>query len=293
MGDLYIVSTPIGNLEDITLRALKVLRDVDLIACEDTRRTRALLEKYGIGTRTLSYHDHNKKSASRKILGILESGRDVALVSDAGTPTIADPGYYLVKEAIRSGIKVVPLPGASSILTALVVSGLPTFPFCFLGFLPHKKSQVEQLCESIRDREDTLIFLDSPKRLGRDLAIMRDVFGDREGVVAREITKVHEDFRRGGLSSLAGMYGGAARPEVKGEVVILVEGAKQDAADDKELTAFVRRRLRVKGVTVKGLCQETVDAFGAGRNRVYRMILEEMERGMKGRGDPENESNSP
>jgi 16S rRNA (cytidine1402-2'-O)-methyltransferase len=282
MGDLYIVSTPIGNLEDITLRALKILRDVDLIACEDTRRTRTLLGKYGISTKTLSYHDHNKKESARKILKILEGESDVALVSDAGTPTIADPGYYLVREAIDSGIKVIPLPGASSVLTALVVSGLPTFPFCFLGFIPHNKSQVKQFCENVCDREETLIFLDSPRRLERDLVIMKEVFGEREAVVAREVTKIHEDFQRGSLSTLIEHFGDSASSRIKGEVVILVEGVKESTVDEEEVVAFIRRRLRGESVTVRDLCQETVDVFGAGRNRVYRMILDEMAKNGQG-----------
>ncbi len=272
MGDLYIVSTPIGNLEDITLRALRILREVDRIACEDTRRTRNLLTKYGIKTGTLSYHDHNKIAAAKGILRILGGGRDVALVSNAGTPTIADPGFYLVRAAIEKGVKVIPLPGASIVLTALVVSGLPTIPFTFLGYLPRNITGVKQVCEEVKGRKETLIFLDSPKRLRRDLESMVEVLGDRESVVGREVTKIHEDFKRGRLSFLASHYCSSWSSGVKGEVVILVEGAKE-AVDEGEIIRFIRRHLRAGGVTAKDLCREVIDTFEVGRNQAYKMVI--------------------
>jgi 16S rRNA (cytidine1402-2'-O)-methyltransferase len=272
MGDLYIVSTPIGNLEDITLRALRILKEVDRIACEDTRRTRNLLARYGIRTGMLSYHDHNKITAAKRILRILEKDNDVALVSDAGTPTIADPGFYLVRAAIEKGVRVIPLPGASIVLTALVVSGLPTIPFTFLGYLPRSISGVKQVCEEVKGRKETLIFLDSPKRLRRDLALMAEVLGDRESVVGREVTKIHEDFMRGCLSFLAGHCGSGSSSGLKGEVVILVDGAG-DVVDEDEIVRFIRRQLREGGVTARDLCREVIDTFEIGRNQAYKMVI--------------------
>ncbi len=278
MGDLYIVSTPIGNLEDITLRALRVLKEVVSVACEDTRRTRRLLSSYGIKTRMLSYHDHNKSSATRKILSILEEDGDVALVADAGTPAIADPGLYLVRAAIAAGVKIVPLPGASIILTSLVVSGLPTAPFYFHGFLPRREKSVTELCEEVCERGETLIFLDSPRRLARDLGVMTKVFGNREGVVAREVTKVYEDFRRGSLSALLDHYGAGESSGVRGEVAILVEGASAREIDTEEVLAYIRSRLEREEPTARDLCRDVMERFELGRNRSYRMIIAERKR---------------
>jgi 16S rRNA (cytidine1402-2'-O)-methyltransferase len=283
MGDLYIVSTPIGNLEDITLRALRVLGEVDRIACEDTRRTRKLLSKYDIHTRTISYHDHNKETSGRRILKILEGGGGVALVSDAGTPTLSDPGVYLVRRAIERGIHVVPLPGASIVLSALVVSGLPTVPFSFMGFLPASLNGVSQCCRMCSERQETLIFLDSPRRLGRDLSVMAGTFGERRAVVAREVTKIHEDFRRGDLRSLADLYSnGDRRAEVRGEVVILVEGLKQRPIDLPAVRSYIRKRLKDGGMTARDLSREVARTFGVGRNRAYGLVLTEM--GVGGHG---------
>ena len=276
MGDLYIVSTPIGNLEDITLRALRVLKEVDRIACEDTRRTRNLLARYGIRTGILSYHDHNKVASTKRILRILGGGEDVALVSDAGTPTIADPGFYLVRAVIKKGLGVIPIPGVSIVLAALVVSGLPTIPFTFQGYLPRNRTGVRRLCEKVRERGETLVFLDSPKRVGRDLTLMVEVFGEREAVVGREVTKIHEDFRRGSLASLAKHYGSGSLSDVRGEVIILVEGHREEEADEEEIVRYIHQRLGGGSLTARDLCREVVDAFDIGRNRAYRMVISVM-----------------
>jgi len=273
MGVLYIVSTPIGNLEDITLRAIRILKECSWIACEDTRRTRILLAKYGILTRVLSYRDQNKVQATGRILRVIANGGDVALVSDAGTPTLADPGLYLVRAAIERGIPVVPLPGPSIVLAPLVASGLQTVPFSFFGFLPPGPGRVRQLCETLRGRNETLIFLDSPRRLGRDLAVMAEVFGGRRAVVAREVTKIHEEFRRGTLISLAGYYGAEGPGPVKGEVVVLIEGRGERVIDEDDVMQYIRERIAGGGATSKGLCREVEEAFGLARNRAYRLVV--------------------
>ncbi len=288
MGTLYVVSTPIGNLEDMTLRAIRILGEVDRVACEDTRRTRTLLQNYGIRTRTISYRDQNKVAAARKIMEIVEGGGSVALVSDAGTPTISDPGLYLIRAAIGRGIPVVPLPGASIVLTALVVSGLPTVPFSVFGFLPQSAKGVRRLCEELARRSETLLFFDSPKRLARDLSIMAEIWGERDAVVAREVTKVHEEFKRGTLDSLADYYGEAFGAGVRGEVVVLVEGLgrgnDEGAVDVTEVRRYIRHRFGEEDLTARDMTREVVETFGLARNRAYSLVIDEMKgaRGKRG-----------
>jgi 16S rRNA (cytidine1402-2'-O)-methyltransferase len=288
MGNLYIVSTPIGNLEDMTLRAIRILGEVDRVACEDTRRTKTLLRNYGIRTRTLSYRDHNKVTAARKIFGIIEGGGDVALVSDAGTPTISDPGLYLIRAAIEKEIPVIPLPGASIVLTALVVSGLTTVPFSVFGFLPQSPRGVRRLCEELTKRSETLLFFDSPKRLARDLSIMREIWSERRAVVAREVTKVHEEFKRGTLEALAEYYGESFGAGVRGEVVILVEGSREGSekmdADVAEIVRYIRFRFDEEELTARDMTREVVETFGITRNRAYPLVVAEMKKTREGRG---------
>ncbi len=288
MGNLYIVSTPIGNLEDMTLRAIRILGEVDRVACEDTRRTRTLLQNYGIRTRTLSYRDHNKVTAARKIFGIIEGGGDVALVSDAGTPTISDPGLYLIRAAIEKEIPVIPLPGASIVLTALVVSGLTTVPFSVFGFLPQSPRGVRRLCEELTKRSETLLLFDSPKRLARDLSIMHEIWGERRAVVAREVTKVHEEFKRGTLDTLAEYYGESFGAGVRGEVVILVEGSREGSekmgADVAEIVRYIRLRFDEEELTARDMTREVVEIFGITRNRAYPLVVAEMKETWEGRG---------
>jgi len=221
IGTLYLVSTPIGNLKDITLRAVDVLRQVDLIAAEDTRRSGILLRTYGIKKPILSYHDRNKRSRAEKLIGLLKAGKDCALVSDSGTPGIQDPGYHLVRLAIAEGIDIVPVPGASALLAAAVVSGLPIDKFAFEGYLPRRKGRRRKRIESLRDEMRTMIFYESPYRLVDTLTDMRDILGERNCVVARELTKKFEEIVRGSISTILERYG---NEEVKGEHVILLEG---------------------------------------------------------------------
>ncbi|HXL09667.1 MAG TPA: 16S rRNA (cytidine(1402)-2'-O)-methyltransferase, partial [Candidatus Bathyarchaeia archaeon] len=201
-GTLYIVATPIGNLEDITLRALRVLKEVDVIAAEDTRHTQILLNHHGIRTPLTSYHEHNERTKAQELVTRLEQGKDIALVSDAGTPAISDPGFRLVVEAIRAAIRIIPVPGASALTAVLSASGLPTDRFIFEGFLPAKKKQRRERLHTLRDETRTLIFYEAPHRLRDALDDVHELLGNRETVLAREVSKVHEEFLRGPISEL-------------------------------------------------------------------------------------------
>jgi len=196
-GILYIVATPIGNLEDITLRALRVLKEVDMIAAEDTRHTQILLSHHDIHTPLTSYHEHNEKTKSQELVTRLARGQNVALVSDAGTPAISDPGFRLVVRAIRAGVRIIPVPGASALTAVLSASGLPTDRFVFEGFLPARKTQRRERLQTLRDETRTLIFFEAPHRLKDTLGDIRELLGNREAVLAREVSKIHEEFLRG------------------------------------------------------------------------------------------------
>ncbi len=231
---LYLVATPIGNLLDITLRGLAVLRAADLVLAEDTRRTRKLLTHYEIRTSLKSLHDHNEAAQAQRLAERLAAGERMALVSDAGTPLISDPGHSLVRAAIEAGVDVIPVPGPSSLLAALTGSGLPVDRFTFCGFLPRKAGARRRLFEGLAAEPGTLVFLESPRRLARSLADAAEVFGARPAAVARELTKVHEEFIRGTLPEVAARVAGT---EVRGEVTICVAGASvvtEDAASDGE-----------------------------------------------------------
>lgn len=218
---LYLVATPIGNLADITLRALETLASADLVACEDTRVSRVLLERYGIRRRTTAYHEHNAAEAGPKLIAALEQGQSVALISDAGTPLVSDPGYRLVGEAIERGIRVVPIPGPSAPLAALTASGLPSDTFLFAGFLPAKTGQRQTRLEELKAVPATLIFFESPRRLAETLGAMAEVLGGtRQAAIGRELTKTFEEMRPGTLAGLAAHYAAADTP--KGEIVICV-----------------------------------------------------------------------
>lgn len=225
-GILYIVATPIGNLEDITLRALKVLREVALIAAEDTRHTGKLLSHYQIKKRLISCHEHNEAARIPMLMDALKSGSDVALVSDAGTPGISDPGYRVVQAALEEGIAVVPVPGASAVVAGLSVCGLPTDMFHFVGFLPKKRGRQREQLEALKSIQATLVFYESPRRIVALLRSLLDTFGDRPATVAREITKLHEEFIRGSLSQLIESF--EKRDAVKGECVVFVGGCEQN-----------------------------------------------------------------
>src|SRR6185295_1804165 len=219
-GTLYLVATPIGNLADITHRAIDVLRNVALIACEDTRHTRKLLQHYGISTRTVSYHEHNEQERERQLIDLMREGNDVAVVSDAGTPSISDPGFRLVRAAIENEIAVVPVPGPSALISALIAAGLPTDEFFFGGFLPARTSARRTRLTELRSVPGTLIFYEAPHRLAETLKDAYEILGEREAVVARELTKLHEEIKRGRLSELAEHY---SNEEPRGEIVLLID----------------------------------------------------------------------
>lgn len=226
-GVLYLVATPIGNLEDVTLRALRVLREVDLIAAEDTRHVRKLLERYGIRQQVVSYHEHNEQARTPQLLAALRSGRSVALVSDAGTPVLSDPGYRLVRACVEASVPVVPVPGPSAVTAALVASGLPADRFLFLGFPPRRRTARRRFLEEVKDQRATLVLFESPRRLADCLQDLVEVLGDRRVAVCRELTKVHEEVRRGRASELVRWARGE---QVRGEVTLVVEGAVAEGA---------------------------------------------------------------
>ena len=224
---LYLVGTPIGNLEDITLRAVRVLKEADLIACEDTRQTQKLLSHYGIRTRTISYHDHNEMTRAPELVLDLERGARVALVTDAGMPGISDPGFRLISLAIRHHVPVVPIPGASAFLAALVASGFPVDSFRFNGFLPAKRGQRRKVIESVKDSPRIQIFYEAPHRVKEALADVVEILGhDRHIVIAREVTKIHEEFLRGRTSEVLQALN--ARGEIKGEITLLIGKAEEE-----------------------------------------------------------------
>lgn len=269
---LYIVSTPIGNLGDITLRALEVLRDVDLIACEDTRTTKKLLTRYGINKPLTSYHEHNESDKARELVSLLAEGKSIALVSDAGTPTVSDPGYRLVKLASEQGINIVPIPGPSAALSALSVSGLPTSSFSFFGFPPRSKKQLVQLLERVENYPETLIFYESPKRVVKTLDAMADVLGDRAVSISREITKMYEETLRGTVSEVTAIL--KNRKEIKGEVTLVIEG--NSSTDNEFSTEDVDRlliELKKEGLSLKSAVEEVSGKIGYSKSKTYKQAL--------------------
>ena len=270
-GRLYVVATPLGNLRDVTLRALDVLREVALVACEDTRRTARLLQAHGIRTPTTSYFEHNERFKTARILETLRSGRDVALVSDAGTPGISDPGYRLVSEARAEGLPVIPVPGPNAAIAALSVSGLPTDRFLFVGFLPARALARRRALEALAAVSATLVFYESPVRVVGSLADMLAVLGDRVAFLCREATKVHEEYVRGTLAEIQARL--AAREAVKGEVVLVVSGAPQAPAPVLSVEeAFAG--LVAGGLTRREAVKEAARRLGLPAREVYRRVLD-------------------
>lgn len=273
MGTLYIISTPIGNLEDITLRALRLLREVRLIACEDTRHTRRLLDRYEITTPTISYHEHNKLVRSDRLLGTLAEG-DVALVSDAGTPAINDPGYELVVAAIAAGFAVAPVPGPSAPLAALVASGLSTAQWTYLGFLPSRRSERRTFLEQYARLPTTLLCFETPHRLLAALEDVQAILGDRRMCAAREITKLHEEFVRGTVSDIRAA---TADRELRGEFVLVIEGYVEPEPAPLDPDAWpgqARARLhelQAQGVSGSAAAKQVAKELGVPRNEVYAL----------------------
>jgi 16S rRNA (cytidine1402-2'-O)-methyltransferase len=275
-GTLYLVATPIGNLADITHRALEVLRDVDLIACEDTRHTHKLLRHYGIDTKTISYHEHNEQQRAEELIGLLKQGSDVAVVSDAGTPAISDPGFRLVRTAIENDVRIVPLPGPSALVAALVATGLPTDEFFFAGFLPARTGARRARLNELRAVPGTLIFYEAPHRLASSLRDAYEVLGEREAVVARELTKLHEEIRRGRLSELAEHY---STNEPRGEIVLLIDRTVFDQAtaeDFKNVSiATLVEQFEAAGLDHRAALKKAARELQLSRAEAYRRLLAE------------------
>lgn len=267
-GTLYLVGTPIGNLGDVSQRALDTLRAVDVVACEDTRHTRILLDRYGIPAKVISMPAFDEPRRAGGIVERLVRGEDVALVTDAGMPGVSDPGTELVRQAVEAGVRVVPVPGPSAAIAALAASGLPTDRFTFFGFLPRKGGARRQALEELAVATGTSILYESPRRLHETLLDLREALGNRRACVARELTKVHEEFVRGSLEDLAERFSG----EVLGEITLVLEGAprEREAADPDDL---LRARL-ASGVSVKDAAREVSEALGLPRKDIYRRALE-------------------
>src|SRR6266404_4273361 len=283
-GTLYVVATPIGNLADITHRAIQILNDVDLIACEDTRHTRKLLQHYGITTRTVSYHEHNEQQRAGELIELLKEGKDVGVVSDAGTPGISDPGFRLVRLAIEQSVPVVAAPGPSALITALVASGLPTDEFFFGGFLPARSGARQARLKALRSIPSTLIFYEAPHRLAATLSDAYEILGERQAVVARELTKLHEEIRHGLLGELAMHYGVEENP--RGEIVLLIDRntIKTDEAPasdpTKTVTALVER-LEKDGLDRRAALKKAARELGLSRAEAYRRLVAERSRSVQ------------
>lgn len=268
-GTLYIVATPLGNLEDITLRALRVLKEASVVACEDTRRTVKLLNKYEIRTPLSIFHDYNKQRAGSGILRRLRDGENVALVSDAGTPAISDPGYEMVRDAIAEGIHVEVIPGPSALISALVVSGLPTDHFTFEGFLPNRKEKRRKALATLAGETRTMIFYESPNRIAAFLSEAAEILGDRRACVVRELTKIHEEILRGTLSELAAELGG--RDAVLGEVTLVVAGASKTI--ELSVEDIVAAAVDDASGSSRDLAREISERTGLSRKEVYAEVL--------------------
>ena len=271
-GTLYVVATPIGNMEDITLRALNILDQVDLIAAEDTRHTGKLLKYHHIKNRLVSYHEHNEKEKTPLLIERIETGSSIALVSNAGTPTVSDPGYILLQTAVKQGIRVIPIPGASAGVAALSVSGLPTDSFIFIGFCAKKKTKRLKQLRELAGEKKTLIFYENPGRILIFIEEIINVMGDRYGVLCREMTKLHEEFLRGRLSELRDSL--SHRPTVKGECTLLVKGCeeKKDVSKDV-IRAELAEALGKKGCKISEASRIIAQKYGFSKNDVYEEAL--------------------
>ena len=279
-GTLYLVATPIGNLEDITTRARRVLGEVDLVACEDTRHTRQLLERFQIRARTVSYHEHNEQERATELAALLAQGRSIALVSDAGTPAISDPGFRLVRAAIERGARVVPVPGATAFVAALISSGLPTDEFFFAGFLPARTHARRRRLMELARYPTTLIFYETPHRIAEALRDAHELLGEREAVVARELTKLHEELARGRLSQLAARF--ADEQTARGEMVVILDRKvitdERSSAQGEDAPASLAARvaaLEAEGLDQRAALKRAARELGLSRSEAYRRLVSE------------------
>ncbi len=281
MGTLYVVGTPIGNLEDITLRALRVLREVDLIACEDTRHTRTLLKRHGIATPLVSYHEHNERERAQQLVRRLIAGEDIALVTDAGMPGISDPGFHVVTGALAAGVPVTPVPGPSAVTSALSVAGLGTDRFLFMGFLPRTRAARRRAFEEVSTVPATLVLFEAPHRIRDTLADLAEVLGPRRVALMRELTKIHEEVLRGRADEIAERL---AEIQPRGEITLVVEGAalrrQAGQAQSRHLSgravepAAHLRRLLNRGLSRRDAARSLAETYGIPRRVAYRMALE-------------------
>jgi len=277
-GRLFLVGTPIGNLEDITLRAIRTLKEVDFIACEDTRQTQKLLNHFEIRTPTLSYHEHNEMTRAPELVIKLEEGNSIALVSDAGMPVVSDPGFRLVHLAIRHNIPVVPVPGASAFVAALAASGMPVDKFRFLGFLPSKKAPRRKALEEQKTSSKTLVFYEAPHRILEMLKDVLDILGNREVVMAREVTKLHESFLRGTVSELTGRLKGKT---IKGEITLLVGATAKPGERTPANSAImpeIEKLMAESGLDEHAALKAAAKARGVSRSEAYRLLQMEKSR---------------
>lgn len=266
---LFLVATPIGNLEEMSVRAINTLKEVDCIAAEDTRNTVKLLNHFEIKTKLMSHHEHNWKQSIPKILELLKDGKNIALVSDAGYPAISDPGYELVQAAIQEGYGVVPISGPNACLNALVVSGIAPQPFTFYGFLDHQDKTKKKELQALKNHQETLVFYESPYRVEKTLSIMLEIFGDRNMALCRELTKRHEEIIRGTISEIIPLC-----ETLKGEMVLVVEGAKEIETQDEDvdIIAEIEKRLS-QGVSSKDAIKDVAKTFQLKKNEVYDLYL--------------------
>ena len=280
-GTLYLVATPIGNLEDVTRRALRVLSEADVVACEDTRRTRALLEHFQIRARTVSYHEHNERERAEELARTIEGGADVALVSDAGTPGVNDPGYRLVRACAERGLRVVPVPGPTAFVAAVTASGLPTDEFYFGGFLPARPHARREKLASVKSLRATLVFYETPHRIVQALADAREVLGEREAAVARELTKLHEEIVRGRLSELLQRFSAGAA--ARGEMVLVIDRDVIDegGGDETQTGASVAELVaafEAEGLDQRAALKRAARELGLTRDEAYRRLTSERAR---------------
>ena len=272
VGTLYIVATPVGNLEDITFRAVKRLKQVDLIAAEDTRHSRKLLSHYGIDTKLVSCHEHNEINRTPQFIAQLKKGLDIALISDAGTPSISDPGYKLVAAVAKENLSIIPIPGCSAAIAGLSVSGLSTDSFLFLGFLPKKQQKQTKALEAIINQSATLIIYESPRRIKRLIENILKILGDRNACLAREITKLHEEYIRGSLSEILKAL--EEKEVIKGECSLFVQGQLEaKSIDEGQLEKIIGKKLATTDLGTSNLARQISGEFKLSKKKVYDLIL--------------------
>lgn len=275
-GTLYLVATPIGNLQDISFRAVEILKTVDIIACEDTRHTRKLLTHFGIKNKLVSYHEHNEHQRTEEFAALLEEGKSIAVVSDAGTPGIADPGFRLVQKAAEIGAKIISIPGAVAFVNAVIISGLPTDSIFFGGFLPSKKGERRSRLEEVKTIPATLCFYETPHRIAKSLEDCFEVLGNRSAAVVRELTKLHEEIIRGHLSELIERF---SDKQTKGEIVLIIEREQLSTLDSQLSTSKTLperiSEIEASGVDRKTALKKAAKEFGLSKSEAYKKMLEE------------------